>query len=242
VAAIALAAAGMAAAVGVSGKPKTPEPQHLLMQDAGIPVSVAPVNFGGLRVELMSTQTPLASETLLAAGGSVDVGDGITFDIPGGWKILGYERGFAQVVNLSNSASFAVWTGIATPTNPSKPITAADVLAVKVKDLQNAYGSGLRIDQTSTAQQVDLKPELQVNFDQSAATTWTGTLTTQQGSNPKVGELALLFNSGTNSKLKTRPGFFAFVVTEAPDDQKYSAAAPDLTKMYAQLLGASATS
>src|SRR6201995_556433 len=90
---------------------------------------------GGMGVELMSTQLPLANGTVMAAGNSVDLGDGIKFDAPDGWTVAKTSKGFALLVNESFGASLAASTGTAQAKDPSQPINAADVLTAEVQML-----------------------------------------------------------------------------------------------------------
>jgi hypothetical protein len=245
IAAIALVAAGITAAVVLSNKPKAPEPPNPLLPNVGKPIAaaplqgVAPTQESDYRVDLLSTQMPLASGTL-AAGSSVDLGNGVGFDIPDGWKLVNDEQGFKQVVNSSYGASFAVFDGTVTAKDPSKPINAGNVLVANVQILQKNYG--FQIDKASDPEAFELKPEAQIHFDQMASSTWSGSIATQQGTNQKVGEFGTLFNSGQNSKIKSEKGYFVFVVMESSDEEKYATATPDMSKMYTQLIGVSSAS
>jgi hypothetical protein len=246
IAAIALVAAGITAAVVLSNKPTVPEPPHPLMPNVGKPIAaatlqvVAPTQAGEYRVDLVSTQTPLASGTVMAAGNSVDLGNGIGFDVPDGWKLVADEKGFKQVINNSYAASFAVFDGTVTAKDSSKPINAGNVLVANVQIMEKNYG--FQVDKASDPEVYELKPEAQVHFDQMAGSTWSGSIATQQGTSQKVGEFGTLFNTGQNTKINSGAGYFVFIVMESSDKEKYASAAPDMSKMYTQLIGSPSAS
>ncbi|MDT5093248.1 MAG: hypothetical protein QOH60_2611 [Mycobacterium sp.] len=243
IAAIAIVAAGITAGVVLANKTNVPEPPHPLMPNMTKPVAAAPMQAGrsgGMGVELMSTQVPLANGTVMAAGDSVDLGDGIKFDAVDGWKVAKSSKGFALLVNDSYGASFAVSTGTAKGKDTSSPINAADVLTAEIQMITK--DGSVVIEKMTKIQGGQLNPQQQVNFDQLAYMNWAGSVATQSGTTPKFGEMDVLFNSGSNKKVTTPEGFFVFATLDAADQEKYATAGPDVQKMFAQLVGVPPTS
>lgn len=220
VAVIVLIAAGVTAAVVLTRKPSAPElPQPAPTQIIKPAAAVFPRGAVVSQVALMSTQMPLAGESVInAAGSQVDLGNGISITPVSGWEVYKQDKGFVELNSQNYTANLAVFVGQAKTTD------SAEQLTTDIDGFTDAAGfSNVKLNKKPTT-----TPMNGNNFQEGTARGYTAQVSTQQGTADVSGAFVELMNTST--------GMSAFLVLATDSQDTLKATADDVDKMISSMV------